>query len=340
MSRFRLAGLALAGLAALGVPAFAQPAPDTLAAVRERGVVTCGVTPSTVGFAAQDASGAWRGLEVDYCRAVAAAVLGDASRVRFVTPTTQNRFDVLRSGEIDLLMRTTTWTLGREATLGAEFVGVSMYDGQGFMVKRAANVTSVRQLGGSTICLLPGTTTETITAEYFRAHDMRFTPVRTETIEALREAFLADRCTVFTLDMSALAAFRAAQGANAANFVLLPEIVSKEPLGPVVRQGDWRWFNVVRWTHHALIAAEELGIASTNVDRFADSADPDIRRFLGATGELGRALGLDDAWAGRIVRQVGNYAEIWERNITPLGIERGINRLWTQGGLHYAPPMR
>ncbi|WP_237215359.1 amino acid ABC transporter substrate-binding protein [Falsiroseomonas oryziterrae] len=324
----------------LGLPAAAQPPTDTLAAVRERGVVTCGVTPSTLGFAAPDSNGVWRGMDVDYCRAIAAAVFGDASRTRFVTPTTQTRFPVLQSGEIDVLLRTTTWTLGREATLGVAFAGVNMFDGQGFMVKRYANVRSVRQLDGKSICLLPGTTTESITAEYFRTHGMSFTPVRVETIEALRDAFVAGRCDVFTLDVSALAAFRASQGANAEQYVILPEIVSKEPLGPVVRQGDWRWFNIVRWTHHAMIAAEEMGLTSANIDARASASDPDVQRFVGTTGDLGRALGLDNRWAAEIVKQVGNYGELWERNITPIGVERSINNLWTNGGLHYAPPMR
>jgi general L-amino acid transport system substrate-binding protein len=328
------------GLALAGLPAAAQVPTDTLAALRERGAVTCGVTPSTPGFAAPDAGGVWRGLDVDYCRAFAAAALGDADRTRFVTPTTQTRFPVLQSGEIDVLLRTTTWTLGREASLGVAFAAVNMFDGQGFMVKRASGIASARQLGGSSVCLLPGTTTETITAEYFRAHDMRFTPVHVETIEALRAAFLADRCTVFTLDVSALAGFRASQGANAGDFVILPEIVSKEPLGPVVRQGDWRWFNIVRWTHYAMVAAEEMGITSANIDELAASTNPDVQRFVGTTGDLGRSLGLDNAWAARVIRQVGNYGEVWARNITPIGVERSINNLWTQGGLHYAPPMR
>lgn len=328
------------GLALTGSQAAAQPAADTLSAVRERGAVTCGVTPSTLGFAMPDSNGVWRGMDVDYCRAIAAAVLGDASRTRFVTPTTQTRFPVLQSGEIDVLLRTTTWTLGREASLGVVFAGVNMFDGQGFMVKRSTNVSSARQLDGTSVCLLPGTTTETITAEYFRSHNMRFTPVRVDTIEALREAFLADRCNVFTLDVSALAAFRASQGANAGQYVILPEIVSKEPLGPVVRQGDWRWFSVVRWTHYAMIAAEEMGITSSNIDSLSSSTNPDVQRFLGTTGDLGRALGLDNGWAAQVIRQVGNYGELWERNITPIGVERSINNLWTNGGLHYAPPMR
>lgn len=342
MSRDRTASLGLAVALGLGIslPAAAQPAPDTLAAVRERGVVTCGVTPSTLGFAQPDANGVWRGIDVDYCRAVAAAVLGDANKVRFVTPTTATRFPVLQSGEVDILLRTTTWTMSREATLGAAFVGVSMYDGQGFMVKRSANISTLRQLDGSTICLLPGTTTETITAEYFRGHGMRFTPLSVPTIEALREAFLADRCNVYTLDLSALAAFRASRGAEADQFVLLPDVISKEPLGPAVRQGDWRWFNIVRWTHYAMLTAEELGVTSGNVDAAAASTNPDVQRLLGRTGDLGPGLGLDNAWAARIVAQVGNYGEVWERNITPIGIARGVNALWTQGGLHYAPPMR
>jgi general L-amino acid transport system substrate-binding protein len=342
IAALRAGGIAAALLSLLAAvtPAAAQPAADTLGAVRARGTLLCGVAPSTAGFALPDSRGVWRGIDVDFCRAVAAAVLGDANRVRFIPSTPQQRFTMLQSGEIDLLVRQTTWTLTRESQLGLAFAGINFYDGQGFLVNRALGVTSARQLEGATVCVQPGTTTELNLADYFRAQRMRFTPVVIETAEEIRAAFVAGRCDVYTTDASALASFRATQGGNAERYLLLPEIISKEPLGPAVRKGDWRWFDIVRWTTFALLTAEELGITSQTIDRFADSANPEVQRFMGRSGDLGRSLGLENDWAVRIVRQVGNYGELWERNITPLGIQRGINNLWNQGGLHYAPPMR
>jgi general L-amino acid transport system substrate-binding protein len=322
------------------LPAAAQPAADTLGAIRSRGSLICSSAPSTVGFSLPDSQGVWRGIDVDYCRAVAAAVLGDASKIRVVPSSTQQRFTMLQSGEIDMLVRSTTWTLAREASLGLVFAGVNFYDGQGFMVKKSLNVASAKQLDGATICVQPGTTTELNMTDYFRANGMRFTPVIIENIEELRSAFVAGRCDVYTNDASSLASFRASQGPNAEQYLLLPEIISKEPLGPVVRKGDWRFFDVVRWVHFAMLTAEELGINSQNIDSFTDSNNPDVQRFMGRTGDLGRMLGLENDWAVKVVRQVGNFAEVWERNITPLGVQRGINQLWTQGGLQYAPPMR
>jgi len=342
MSRFRFRAMALAtlALAALAGPARAQQAPDTIAAIRARGHLVCGVSINAPGFALPDARGVFRGLDVDACRAVTAAVLGDAGKVRFVPVTTQARFTALQSGELDMLARNTTWTLGREAQLGLAFASINFYDGQGFMVKQSSGVTSARQLDGATICVLPGTTTELNLADWFRTHGMRMTPVVIEQTEELRQAFIAGRCDAFSNDASALASFRAGLGAAGEQYVLLPEIISKEPLGAAVRKGDWRWFDVVRWSHFAMVAAEELGIASGTVDGLAGSANPDIQRFMGRSGELGRAHGLDNQWAVRIVRQVGNFGESWERNITPIGVPRGINALWTQGGLQYAPPIR
>ncbi|MFC0384052.1 amino acid ABC transporter substrate-binding protein [Muricoccus vinaceus] len=336
------AGLLAAAAAALpAIPsAQAQQPADTVAAIRARGVLTCGVAPSTAGFSIPDSRGEWRGIDVDSCRAVAAAVLGDATKVRFIPASTQQRFTMLQSGEVDLLVRSTTWTLGREAALGLAFAGVNFYDGQGFMVKRASGVTSARALDGATVCVQPGTTTELNMADYFRANRIRFTPVIIDNIEELRAAFIAGRCDVYTNDASSLASFRASQGANAEQYLLLPEIISKEPLGPVVRKGDWKFFDVVRWSHFAMLTAEEMGIKSTNLASFNDSANPDIQRFMGRSGDLGKQLGLNNDFAVQVVRQVGNFGEVWERNITPLGIQRGINNLWTQGGLQYAPPMR
>lgn len=336
-------GLAL-GAAVLGAvlstPLQAQPAADTVAAIRARGTLICSSAPSTVGFSLPDSHGIWRGLDVDYCRAVAAAILGDANRIRVVPSSTQQRFTMLQSGEIDLLVRTTTWTLSREASLGLVFAGVNFYDGQGFMVHRDSGVTSARQLDGATVCVQPGTTTELNMADFFRTNNLRFTPVIIENIEELRSAFINRRCDAYTNDASSLASFAASQGPNMSRYLLLPEIISKEPLGPVVRKGDWRFFDIVRWTHFALLTAEELGINSENIDSFANSTNPDVQRFLGRTGDLGRMLGLENDWAVRVVRQVGNFAEVWERNITPIGIQRGINNLWNRGGLQYAPPMR
>ncbi len=337
MMRTLLLGLCL-GLAALA-QAKAQPAADTLAAIRARGQVVCGVSVNTIGFAVPDARGVFRGLDVDACRAVAAAILGDATKVRFVPTTTQVRFTALQSGEVDLLVRNTTWSLGREAQLGLAFASINFYDGQGFMVRKSAGVASARQLDGATICVQPGTTTELNLADWFRSHAMRFTPVVIEQVEEIRAAFISGRCDAYTNDASSLAAFRASQG-NSDDFLLLPEIISKEPLGAVVRKGDWRFFDIVRWSHFAMVAAEEFGVTSQNIDSFMASPNPDIQRLLGRTGEFGKAMGIENDWAVKIIRQVGNLGETWERNIALLGIPRGINGLWTRGGLQYAPPIR
>jgi len=325
-------------LAAAGI-AEAQLAP-TFDAVRARGVLNCGVSTGVAGFSNPDSQGVWRGLDADGCRAVAAAMFGDASKVRFVGNTSQNRFPALQSGEIDLLVRTTTWTLAREASLGFQFAGVNFYDGQAFMVKRSLGVTSAKQLDGATVCVQPGTTTELNLADYFRTNRMAFRPVVIESVEETRQAFISGRCDVYTSDSSALASFRATQGPNAEQYVMLPEIISKEPLGPVVRKGDQKWFDLVRWVFFAQIAAEELGVTSANVDQMLTSQNPEIQRLLGVTGGLGQMLGVDNRWAYNVIKQVGNFEEMWERNITPIGVPRGINALWTKGGLMYAPPIR
>lgn len=341
MQSMRSGTLAVAALLAAWVsPALAQPSADTVAAIRSRGMLSCAVAPASAGFALPDSRGQYAGLDVDMCRAVAAALLGDASKVRYVPATPQQRFTLLQSGEVDILSRTTTWTLSREAALGLAFAGINFYDGQGFVVKAQSGVTSARGLNGATICLQPGTTSELNVTDYFRANSMRFTPVLIDNTEELRQAFISGRCDAYSTDASTLASFRASQGANAAQYVLLPEIISKEPLGPMVRKGDWRFFDIVRWSLFAMLTAEELGITSSNIPTFESSTNPDVQRFLGNSGELGRQLGLNNDWAVQIVRQVGNFSEVWERNITPLGLPRGINRLWTQGGLQYAPPMR
>lgn len=341
MLRSFLAASGLAAALAVAAPASAQPAADTIAAIRARGQLVCGIAQNGPGFAQPDSRGVFRGLDVDTCRAVAAALFGDANRVRFVPNTVVQRFPMLQSGEIDILSRQTTWTLSREATLGLEFAGINFYDGQGFMVRGSSGITSARQLDGATICVAPGTTTELNLTDYFRTNNMRFTPVVIEQVEEIRAAFLSGRCDAYTTDASALASFRSTRTNDREEFVLLPEIISKEPLGPAVRSGDFRWFNLVRWTLFAQIAAEELGVTSQNVEEMArTSANPDIQRLLGRTGDLGRALGVNNDWALQVIRQVGNYGEMYERNIIPIGIPRGQNNLWNRGGLHYAPPIR
>jgi general L-amino acid transport system substrate-binding protein len=312
----------------------------TLDAVRARRVLFCGVSGTNPGFAFADSRGEMRGSEADFCRAVAAATLGDASKVKFVTLTSTNRFTALQSGEVDLLVRTATWSLGRETSLGLLFAGITFYDGTAFMVHAPSGVRSARELDGATICILPGTTTELAVADYFRRTNMRFTPVLIDNVSELRSVFRNGRCDSYSTDASALASFRYGEGDAAGNYVLLPEVISKEPLGPLVRKGDDKWFDIVRWTHFAMLAAEELELTSANVEGSTGSANPDVRRLLGVDGDLGRSMGLDNRWAFNIIRQVGNYAEVWDRAITPLGIPRGQNQLWSRGGLQYAPPIR
>ena len=333
-------GLAISAILASAIPAAAQSAPDTVGAIRTRGALLCGVAGQVAGFSAPDSRGEMRGLDADTCRTVAAAIFGDAGKVQFVNTTSQNRFTALQSGEVDMLVRNTTWTLGREATLGLEFASVNFYDGQGFMVKKAAGVTLAKQLGGASICVQPGTTTELNLADYFRTQNMPITPVVIETVEEVQKAFISGRCDAYTTDSSSLASFRMSPGPNAVQYLLLPEIISKEPLGAVVRKGDWKFFDIVRWAHFATLTAEELGITSKNVDSFTDSNNPDVQRFMGKSGDLGKMLGLEPEWAVTIIRQVGDFAEIWDRDITPMGVQRGLNNLWTKGGLQYAPPMR
>jgi general L-amino acid transport system substrate-binding protein len=340
----KMMGLAAAAIAvgAFAVPgvASAQSQSPTFDAIRARGMLNCSVAPSNAGFSLPDSQGNWRGIDVDYCKAVAAAIFGDASKVRYVPSTTVQRFPMLQSGEVDMLVRSTTWTLAREASLGFVFAGVNFYDGQGFMVKKASGVTSARQLNGATVCVQPGTTTELNMADYFRANNIRFTPVVIENVEEIRNAFISGRCDAYTNDASSLASFRATQGANAEQYLLLPEIISKEPLGPVIRKGDFKFYDIVKWTHFAMVTAEELGITAANIDTFATSQNPDVQRFMGRTGDLGKMLGLENDWAVKVIKAVGNFGEVWDRNITPLGVPRGINNLWTKGGLQYAPPMR
>ncbi|MBV8168536.1 MAG: amino acid ABC transporter substrate-binding protein [Alphaproteobacteria bacterium] len=332
--------LALAALSSLAAPALAQSQSPTFDAVMQRGRLVCGTATELPGFGAVDKTGAWQGLYVDDCRAVAAALFGDATKVQFVATTTANRLPMLQTGEIDILASNTTWTLPREAALGLAFVGVTFYDGQGFLVKKALGVSSAKQLDGATVCVQPGTTTELNLADWSRANKIAVKPVVIDDVQAIHGAFISGRCDVFTLGTAALAAFRASQGAAADDYVLLPEIISKEPLGPVIRKGDWKFFDLVRWTHIARLQAEEFGITAATVkDRLADP-NPDVKRFLGVTGEFGKMLGVANDWTVQVIAQTGNFSESWERHVTPLGLKRGMNALWTAGGIQYPPPMR
>jgi general L-amino acid transport system substrate-binding protein len=335
-----LAGAAFACVAAATLPARAQGSGSaTLDAVKARGQVVCGVSTGIAGFSLADSQGVVRGLDADYCRLMAAAVLGDANKVKFVPTTTTNRFTALQSGEIDMLVRDTTWTLGREGNLGLLFASVDFYDGTGFMVKASAKITSVKQLDGATVCVEPGTSTELAINDYFRINKLKFTPVLIADLNEVHAAFLSGRCDTYSTDGSQLASFRAQQG-KPDDFVLLPEIISKEPLGVMVRKGDDKWFDLARWEHFAVLTAEESGITSKNIDTFMDSANPNIRRLLGLEGDMGKALGVDNKWAYNDIKQLGNYGELYERNIAPLAIPRGLNKLWNDGGLQYPPPIR
>ena len=334
-----LAAFALTSAAAAQAQA-PQVASPVFDAVRARGHVMCGVSPGVPGFSMPDAQGNWRGIDVDICRAIAAAMFGDATKVRYTPLTAQQRFTALQSGEVDILSRNTTWTFQRDVQLGIDFVAINFYDGQGFMVPRRLNVRSARELGGATVCVQPGTTTELNLADYFRANNLQFTPVVIERIDEVTAAYFAGRCDVYTTDVSGLASIRVSSAPNPADHVILPEVISKEPLGPAVRHGDQRWADLVRWSFYATLEAEELGLTSQNIDQNLTSTNPAIQRFVGATGDFGRMLGVDNRWAYNIIKQVGNYGESYQRNVTPLGIERSVNRLWRDGGLQYAPPLR
>jgi general L-amino acid transport system substrate-binding protein len=340
LKKYLAAGAVAATLMGAAGAAYAGKDLDT---IKARGHLICGVSTGVAGFASADSQGKWTGLDVDVCRAVAAAIFGDAEKVKFVPTTAQQRFTALQSGEVDLLVRTTTWTLTRDTALGFDFTGVNYYDGQGFMVNKKLGVKSAKELNGATVCVQPGTTTELNLADYFRANKMTFKPVVIEKVEEVRAAFFAGRCDVFTTDASGLYSTRAANAPNPDDYIILPEIISKEPLGPVVRHGDNQFADIVRWALFAQIEAEEYGITSKNVDEMLKSDNPSIKRILGVTPGMGKALGVDEKWVYNIVKQVGNYGEMFERNVgmgSPLKIARGQNALWTQGGLQYAPPIR
>jgi general L-amino acid transport system substrate-binding protein len=315
---------------------------DTLDETRRRGFLVCGVNTGLAGFGLPDDHGAWRGFDIDYCRAVAAAIFDDPDKVKFIPLSGKDRFTALQSGEVDVLSRNTTWTQSREAGQGLLFAGIDYYDGQGFLVRRSLNVGSLPKLDGASICAQQGTTTELNLADYFRSHGLKAETVVFSSGDEALKAYEAGRCDAYTTDGSALYAQRL-KLAHPDDHVVLPETISKEPFGPVVRQGDDRWFNLVKWTHFALIDAEELGVTSQNVAAMRQSDNPEIRRLLGVEGDYGAGLGLTQDWAARIVRAVGNYGEIFERNLgagSPLKIPRGLNALWLKGGLQYAPPVR
>jgi general L-amino acid transport system substrate-binding protein len=316
---------------------------STLDAVKGRGELVCGVHNGLYGFGAPDEKGAWQGIDIDVCRAVAAAVFGDAKKVKYVPLSAQARLTALQSGEVDMLSRNTTWTLTRDTANGLNFTGVNYYDGQGFMVAKKLGVTSAKELSGATVCVQTGTTTELNLADFFRANKMELRPVTIEKFEEVTAAFLAGRCDAITSDASQLAAIRANDTPNPADYVILPELISKEPLGPSVRQGDDQWFDVVKWSLFAMIDAEERGLTSANVDAGLKSSDPNVQRLLGVTGDLGKGMGLDNKWAYNIIKQVGNYGESFDRNLgagSKLQLPRGLNALWTDGGLMYSPPVR
>ena len=328
--------------AVLGVSGFAQ-AGSTLDAVQKKGFVQCGISDGLPGFSYADAKGNYLGIDVDVCRAVAAAVFGDASKVKFSPLTAKERFTALQSGEVDILSRNSTWTSSRDAAMGISFTGVTYYDGQGFLVNKKLGVTSAKELDGATDCIQAGTTTELNLADYFRANGMKYTPITYDTSDESATSLESGRCDVLTSDQSQLYAQRIKLGAPA-DYIVLPEVISKEPLGPVVRQGDDEWFNIVRWSHFAMLGAEELGVTSANVEELAKTTkNPDIARMLGAEGDFGKDLKLPKDWVVKIVKQVGNYGESFDRNVgagSDLKIERGLNAQWNKGGLQYSPPIR
>ncbi len=330
---------AAGSILALAAPASAA----TLDDVKAKGYLQCGINTSDLGFAAPNDAGVYQGFDVDYCRAIAAAIFGNGDAVRFTNLTAAERLTALQSGTIDVLVRRTTWTMGRDTSMGLTFAGVNYYDGQGFMVRKSLGVASALELNGASICVQTGTSTELNLTDYFTANNMTFNPVVFERVEDANAAYASGRCDAYTYDASGLYSARLSLS-DASEHIVLPEIISKEPLGPVVRQGDDPWFNVVKWVHFALVNAEEAGITAANADEMkATSTDPGIRRLLGAVDKFGEGLGLTNDWALWAIKAVGNYGEVFDRNIgesSRLGISRGLNALWTEGGLQYAPPIR
>ena len=335
--------LSLALGTAVSLAGISAASAGTLDDVKSKGFIQCGVSQGLIGFSNPDDKNNWTGLDVDFCRAVAGAVFGDGQKVKFTPLSAKERFTALQSGEIDILSRNTTWTMGRDTSLGLVFAGVTYYDGQGFMVKKSLGIDSALKLDGASVCTQTGTTTELNLSDYFRANNMKYEVVAFEKADEVVAAFDSGRCDVYTTDQSGLYANRL-KLKNPDENVVLPEIISKEPLGPVVRQGDDAWFNVVKWTYYALLNAEEKGVTAANAgDMMANSTDPSIRRLLGVEGDFGKAIGLENNWAANAIKAVGNYSEIFDRNVGPdtsLKISRGVNALWSNGGIQYAPPVR
>jgi len=334
--------LGIIGLAAFVAVAAEATAAQTLDAIRDRGKLICGINPDLPGFAARDQEGAWRGFDVDFCRAVAAAIFNDADKVEFKALSSADRLTALKSGDIDLLSRNTTWTMARETGLGINFAAVTYYDGQGFLVRSNLKVESALELGGKSICVQTGTTTEANLADYFRDNKLTYQVNAFPSADEALAAYNEGRCDAFTTDTSALFAERL-KLAKPDEHIILPDIISKEPLSPAVRQGDDRWFKVVQWTHFVMLNAEELGVTSKTIEQAMTSDNPEVRRLVGLDGSAGTEIGLTSDWAARIIRLVGNYDEVFERNVgagSKLGIPRGINQLWTHGGIQYAPPIR
>jgi general L-amino acid transport system substrate-binding protein len=334
----RLLAAASLAVAALALPTVVA-AQGTLQKVKDRGQVRCGASQGVAGFSMPDAQGNWTGFDTDFCRALAAAIFDDPKKIQLISLSSKDRLTALQSGEIDVLARTTTWTLSRDAGIGLNFTAVNYYDGQGFEVRRSADIKSVKELDGASICVAQGTTNELNLADYFRTRGLKYEVVAFENIDDVVKAYENGRCDALSTDVSQLVSYRSKM-VNPDEHVVLPEVISKEPIGPWVRQGDDQWFDLVRWTLFALINAEELGVTQANVSEMLNSQNPEIRRLLGQEGKLGEALGVANDWVARIVRHVGNYGESFDRNLGKIGVPRGANNLWTKGGLQYAPPIR
>ena len=340
-----LTPIAIMAVALMAAPILSAPANAgaTLDAVKKRDKVMCGANGSRSGFSALDSKGQWKGMDVDVCRAVAAAVLGDSSKIQMVKTSSQTRFTALQTGEIDVLTRNVTWTLTRDTKLALDFIAPTFYDGQGFMVNKSTGAKSVKDLDGATVCLLPGSTSEVVTEDVFKANGIKYTPVVIQSKKELNTAFFGGRCDVHVQSTSGLSSARATVASNPADYIILPGIYGKDPMGPVVRQGDAQWKDIVAWSVYAMMQAEESGITSINADDKRSSKEATTARLLGTKGNLGKNLGLDKDWSYRIIKQVGNYGEMFERNVgasSPLKLIRGINALWTEGGLLYAPPFK
>src|SRR5215212_3261470 len=334
----RLLAAASLVVAALALPTVVA-AQGTLQKVKDRGQVRCGASQGVAGFSMPDAQGNWTGFDTDRCRALAAAIFNDPTKAQFISLSSKDRLTALQSGEIDVLSRTTTWTLSRDAGIGLNFTAVNYYDGQGFEVRKSANIRSIKDLDGASICVAQGTTNELNLADYFRTNGLKYQVVVFQDIDDVVKAYENGRCDALSTDMSQLVSYRVKM-VNPEEHVLLPEVISKEPIGPWVRQGDDQWFDVVRWTLFAMINAEELGVTQANVSEMLKSQNPEIRRLLGQEGKRGEPLGLANDWGARIVRHVGNYGESFDRHLGKIGVPRGVNNLWTKGGLQYAPPIR